>query len=357
MDTTEPRTEVHIPCEILPEKDRLVIWRCDDRLMLFTQTKDDIDGWDDGGSAVFKSRDSVERVIQALREASDEAFGKPEADLTYGHDRTIHGTQHLDVETHDGEVVAVWFRCMMLPFEQRTVSLDRGEQMVDAYLGGRIPKLLAVTVNRDSDEAKTFSEVETDSLPQTKAEAQERGMNGRGYRDFRGNTIFYQDPGGSSSTEEPGPEIPCGGSIPPSSQYRTKGESEAWMEGYRTAQDHQEYQRLKEEAGDPPVSIEGSKEQYATSHTDDPASPSTKEPLADAQARVLYSISSDQTLGGTKYRKFIAEIDTQGLKWGRQLTDLLTSLGFDLDANLYSEIGLFNRQIITFTQYQRRKEV
>lgn len=34
----------------------------------------------------------------------------------YGDGGTIHGTGHLDVEVKDGQVVAVWFRCQMLPF-------------------------------------------------------------------------------------------------------------------------------------------------------------------------------------------------------------------------------------------------
>jgi hypothetical protein len=37
----------------------------------------------------------------------------------YGDGNTIHSTGHLDVGVNaDGEVVAVWYRCMLLPFKQ-----------------------------------------------------------------------------------------------------------------------------------------------------------------------------------------------------------------------------------------------
>lgn len=50
----------------------------------------------------------------------------------YGGDNTIHHTGHLDVETRDGEVVAVWYRCQMLPFEQEEVDDDRARSMRSA---------------------------------------------------------------------------------------------------------------------------------------------------------------------------------------------------------------------------------
>ena len=43
----------------------------------------------------------------------------------YGHGGTIHHSGQLDVETYQGEVVAIWFRCQLLPFRQ--VALDRYE--------------------------------------------------------------------------------------------------------------------------------------------------------------------------------------------------------------------------------------
>lgn len=48
---------------------------------------------------------------------------------TYGGDKTIHRTKHLDVEVHNGRVVAVWFRCMQLPFEEHKVDARRAAEM------------------------------------------------------------------------------------------------------------------------------------------------------------------------------------------------------------------------------------
>ena len=55
------------------------------------------------------------KVLEKLR-----AKLKPvEKEDFYGGDGTIHQTGHVDVQLNkDGEVVAVWFRCRMLPFEE-----------------------------------------------------------------------------------------------------------------------------------------------------------------------------------------------------------------------------------------------
>lgn len=64
--------------------------------------------------------DAIYRID--VREASvevedDESF--------YGGDKTLHNTGTVDVQLNkDGDVVAVWFRCRMLPFTQ---SLTAGE--------------------------------------------------------------------------------------------------------------------------------------------------------------------------------------------------------------------------------------
>lgn len=47
----------------------------------------------------------------------------------YGDGGTIHQTTRLDVETHNGTVVAVWFRCQMLPFIQTEVNGQRAAGM------------------------------------------------------------------------------------------------------------------------------------------------------------------------------------------------------------------------------------
>lgn len=50
----------------------------------------------------------------------------------YGGGNTIHSNNGLDVEVDkDGTVVAVWFRCMMLPFEQVNVNDERAKSMRD----------------------------------------------------------------------------------------------------------------------------------------------------------------------------------------------------------------------------------
>lgn len=47
----------------------------------------------------------------------------------YGDGGTIHHSGYLDVETYKGEVVAVWFRCQVLPFKQTEVDAERAREM------------------------------------------------------------------------------------------------------------------------------------------------------------------------------------------------------------------------------------
>jgi hypothetical protein len=47
----------------------------------------------------------------------------------YGDDGTIHHTTTLDVETRNGKVVAVWFRCQAIAFKQSEVDKDRAAEM------------------------------------------------------------------------------------------------------------------------------------------------------------------------------------------------------------------------------------
>jgi hypothetical protein len=61
----------------------------------------------------------------------------------YGDGGTIHHTGHLDVETRNGEVVAVWFRCQMLPFEQHEVDIRRVAEMLRV---SHLPNLTGVQV-------------------------------------------------------------------------------------------------------------------------------------------------------------------------------------------------------------------
>lgn len=68
--------------------------------------------------------------------------------MRYGDDETIHGTEHVDVETDaQGNVVSVWYRCMMLPFKQARVDESRAADMREAYREDGAPALVAVNVD------------------------------------------------------------------------------------------------------------------------------------------------------------------------------------------------------------------
>ena len=70
--------------------------------------------------------------------------------MIYGHNGTIHDTQHLHVETRHGKVVAVWFRCCMIPFEQVLVDNDRAREMAEANERGASKfKLNAVDIESE----------------------------------------------------------------------------------------------------------------------------------------------------------------------------------------------------------------
>lgn len=74
----------------------------------------------------------------------------------YGSDMTVHRTNQLDVETDkDGKVVAVWFRCQALPFQQSTAEDWRAEEMRNMYMqskrdGWGIPPIEAVVLREQS---------------------------------------------------------------------------------------------------------------------------------------------------------------------------------------------------------------
>lgn len=54
----------------------------------------------------------------------------------YGNDKTWHDSTAVDVETdRHGNVVAVWFRCQMIPFEQHIVDESRARDMIHATKG------------------------------------------------------------------------------------------------------------------------------------------------------------------------------------------------------------------------------
>lgn len=74
--------------------------------------------------------------------------------MRYGDNKTIHRTGHVDVETDkNGKVVAVWFRCAMLPFEQHTAGDDRADDMDAAYKDHKKPEIQAI-IFKDEEEVK-----------------------------------------------------------------------------------------------------------------------------------------------------------------------------------------------------------
>jgi len=85
-----------------------------------------------------------EKTIKKYRSASSGQFvTKAEADqkpdetvaetMRYGGNKTIHQTGELNVELHNGKVVAVWFRCLHLPFTQSEASENRAAEMERLY--------------------------------------------------------------------------------------------------------------------------------------------------------------------------------------------------------------------------------
>lgn len=90
------------------------------------------------------------------RERGDTGIVNPEPALReYGGDRTIHHTEHLSVEVSaSGEVVAVWFRCQMLPFKGSFADTGRARQMRSMYANSDLPSIHSVTLrdpHRDRD--------------------------------------------------------------------------------------------------------------------------------------------------------------------------------------------------------------
>ena len=60
---------------------------------------------------------------------------KPDNAEFYGGSGTIHGTTKVNVETCNGKVVSVWFRCCALPFDQTDVDRLRADEMNHMYKG------------------------------------------------------------------------------------------------------------------------------------------------------------------------------------------------------------------------------
>lgn len=66
----------------------------------------------------------------------------------YGRNNTIHHTKLLNIEVDKltGEVVSVWFRCMILPFAITKVERERTNVMKKAYKENKIPQINAIEI-------------------------------------------------------------------------------------------------------------------------------------------------------------------------------------------------------------------
>lgn len=72
--------------------------------------------------------------------------------MIYGHDRTWHRTTDVNVELDKrGRVVAVWFRCMPLPFTQQVADDDRVTEMDRMYAERPPLPLVAVELEENPE--------------------------------------------------------------------------------------------------------------------------------------------------------------------------------------------------------------
>ena len=71
--------------------------------------------------------------------------------MIYGHNKTIHGSQKVNVELDKkGRVVSVWFRCCPLPFDATVVDKERAAEMM--YMSAKVnkrAKLNAVDIEQE----------------------------------------------------------------------------------------------------------------------------------------------------------------------------------------------------------------
>lgn len=82
-----------------------------------------------------------------------QAAFKAQGGRFYGDGGTIHHSSEVDVETHDGKVVAVWFRCQPLPFRQARVRAERAAEMLDMMSRYR-SKMIGVVVRDPPEQAE-----------------------------------------------------------------------------------------------------------------------------------------------------------------------------------------------------------
>lgn len=65
--------------------------------------------------------------------------------MIYGHKKTVHQSNQVDVEIDKfGNVAAVWFCCASLPFKQENVNDDRAQEMHSMYRKWPQKKIVAM---------------------------------------------------------------------------------------------------------------------------------------------------------------------------------------------------------------------
>ena len=69
----------------------------------------------------------------------------------YGDGGTVHDTGYLDIESIDGVVVAVWFRCQQLPFQQFWISEYRANELGVGAQTADLPQITGIEL-KDKDE-------------------------------------------------------------------------------------------------------------------------------------------------------------------------------------------------------------
>lgn len=82
---------------------------------------------------------TTEKLQEVCGQRGTRYYGGPAPDRT-----TIHATGEVNVEIHNGEVVAVWFRCSALPFTVSDHGVDRAEEMKRMYAEGQLPKVVGL---------------------------------------------------------------------------------------------------------------------------------------------------------------------------------------------------------------------
>lgn len=104
-----------------------------------------------------KKNGKIKRIFTRIRSSVTGLFVKPSPDLNknehqretfiYGRNKTIHNGGEVNVEIHNGKVVAVWFRCVHLPFTESEAGEARAADMRRLY-EKPAPKVVSVELEK-----------------------------------------------------------------------------------------------------------------------------------------------------------------------------------------------------------------